>query len=76
MGTYGNTNEASLSLRTDGNKYNLNCDPDGFVNLYDFSLFSNNWLCENKPAKGDFNFDGTVDINEFIEFADNWLTEN
>ena len=72
MGAYGGTPQASMSPNQVGMATDLN--HDSFVDLIDWSLFSDDWLKERPLLDSDFDLDSDVDPNDLTTFMDNWLT--
>jgi len=71
MGAYGGTPQASMSLRSYGNRADLN--HDDVVNFRDFGLLSGNWRISEDLMPEDLNRDGLIDSLDVAMFAGNWL---
>ncbi|MHC4557336.1 MAG: hypothetical protein ACYS80_08530 [Planctomycetota bacterium] len=56
----------SVGLRAD-------LDGDKDVDVFDLSIFADNWLWAGEIIEGDVNGDGKVNIVDFSIFAEEWL---
>jgi predicted outer membrane repeat protein len=71
MGAYGGTPQASMSPSLTGNIADLNLD--GFVNLYDWILFTNKWFIVQVLLPEDMDRNNIVDVRDLFILWQNWL---
>jgi len=70
IGRDGNTAEASMSLKDDGNVADLNLD--GLVDFWDLMLFGRKWSLREPLLREDLDRDGQVDFVDYAAFGPNW----
>jgi len=70
IGRYGNTAEASMSLKDDGNVADLNLDE--LVDFRDLMLFGHKWSLRQPLLREDLDRDGQVDFVDYAAFGPNW----